>query len=577
MDSFIEVYKILAMLKFLANKSTSHSVNFLIVLVLASLLSACGQGENRVAQGNKQQILHMGNGAEPQGLDPHVVTGVPEHHILKGLFEGLVVKNPHTLEVEPAVAESWQISDDGKLYTFKLRQNAKWSNGDPLNAHDFVWSWWRALQPKLGNQYVFMYFPIKNAEQYFKQEIEEFTEVGVKALDDFTLQVELNNPTPYFLQLLDHYSTFPVHRATIEKHGAPDESYTQWTRPGNMVSNGPFSLDDWRLNKHVKIMRNTHYWDNDRVRLNGIVFHPIDINTTAERVFRAGQLHYTYETAIDRVPWYRKNRPDQVKIAPYVGTYLYRINTSLPHLSDKRVRKALAMTIDREKIISTVLNDLFTPAYSVTPPGLLGYQAPKTFSYDPEQARQLLAEAGYPNGDGFPEMELQYNTNDQHRKVAIAVQQMWNKELGVNVRLQNKDWKVYLDDENTGNFEISRGGWLGDYVDPNTFLDMWITGSELNRTRWGDERYDELVLRKAPSAKSREQRFSAFKEAETLMLEEMPFIPIYTYSSHHFKHPSIKGMPSNVMDFYNYRYVWLDEDWDKKPSASSSNSPSGAN
>ena len=558
-------------------KISSVCTKFLIAIFLVVLVSACTQGETRVEQGNKKQILHLGNGSEPQGIDPHVVTGVAEHYIMSSLFEGLVVKNPYTLEVEPAVAESWEISDEGKLYTFKIRQNAKWSNGDSLNAHDFVWSWWRALQPKLGNQYVFTYFPIKNAEKYFKQKINDFSEVGIKALDDFTLQVELNNPTPYFLQLLDHNSMFPVHRPTLEKHGAPDESYTPWTRPGNMVGNGPFYLSDWRLNKNLKVLRNTHYWDNEGVRLNGIVFYPIDIQTTEERIFRAGQLHYTYETAIDRVPWYRENRPEQVQIAPYVGTYLYRINTSLPHLSDKRVRKALAMTIDREKIISTVLNDLFTPAYAVTPPGLLGYKPPKTFSYDPEQARRLLAEAGYPNGEGFPEVELQFNTSEQHRKVAIAVQQMWNKELGINIRLQNKDWKVYLDDENTGNFEISRGGWTGDYVDPNTFLDMWISGSQLNRTRWGDQRYDEYVLRRAPSARSREKRFSAFYEAEKLMMEEMPFIPIYTYSSHHFKHPSIQGMPSNVMNFYNFRYVWLDKDWDKKPASPTSKVSQGIN
>ena len=562
---------------FLLNKISLVCTKNLIPIFLALLVTACGQGETRVEQGNKQQILHMGNGSEPQGVDPHVATGVPEHHILKGLFEGLVVKNPYSLEVEPAVAESWEITDDGKLYTFKLRQNAKWSNGDPLNAHDFVWSWWRALQPKLGNQYVFMYFPIKNAEKFFKQEVDDFEDVGIKALDDFTLQVELINPTPYFLQLLDHYSTFPVHRATIEKHGAPDESYTPWTRPENIVSNGPFYLSDWRLNKHLKILRNTHYWDNERVRLNGIVFYPIDIATTQERVFRAGQLHYTNETAIDRVPWYRENRPEQVVISPYVGTYLYRINTSLPHLSDKRVRKALAMTIDREKIISTVLNDLFTPAYAVTPPGLLGYKPPITFGYDPEQARRLLADAGYPNGEGFPEVELQYNTNEQHRKVAIAVQQMWNKELGINIRLQNQDWKVYLDNENTGNYEISRGGWIGDYVDPNTFLDLWISGSQLNRTRWGDQRYDDLILNQAPTASSREQRYSAFYEAEKLMIEEMPFIPIYTYSSHNFKHPSIKGMPSNVMLFYNYRYMWLDENWDKESASKSSDVSRGIN
>ena len=530
--------------------------------LIAFALIACSKGESNIESGNRLGIAHIGNGTEPQGLDPHVITGVPESNIIDALFEGLVYKDAHTLEVQPGMAESWQVSDDGLVYTFIIREDAKWSNGDAFTAHDMEWSWWRALQPALGSQYVFMLFPVKNAEAYFNQEITDFAKVGAKALDDRTFRVELNNPTPYFLQLLDHYSTYPVHRATIEAFGEPWESYTQWTRPENMVSNGPFKLDSWQLNRSIKVSPNPHYWDHGRIQLNGIVFYPIESRTTEERMFRADQLHFTYETLLERIPYYRENYPERLQIAPYVGTYLYRLNTTKPGLDDPRVRRALAMTVDRDRLVKNVLNDIFTPAYAVVPPGLLGYQPPKTFEYNPEEARRLLAEAGYPNGEGFPVYELQYNTHEQHRKVAIAIQQMWNKELNIQVTLQNKDWKVYLDDENTGNFDISRGGWIGDYVDPNTFMDMWISGSELNRTRWGDPRYDELVLRTAPSAKTREARFAAFYEAEEMMLEEMPFIPIYTYSSHHFRHPSFHGLPPNLMNFYNFRDVWLDPNWD---------------
>ena len=198
---------------------------------------------------------------------------------------------------------------------------------------------------------------------------------------------------------------------------------------------------------------------------------------------------------------------------------------------------------------------------------MLGYQPPKTFSYNPDEARKLLAEAGFPNGEGFPEIELQYNTLDQHRKIATAIQQMWNKELNIKVRLQNQDWKVYLDNEATGNFEVSRGGWIGDYVDPNTFLDMWVGGSGLNLTGWNNPRYDELILKIAPEAKTREARFAAFKEAEELMLNDMPFIPIYTYSSHHFVHPAVKGMYNNVMNYHNFRQVYLDPDWEQSEAS----------
>ena len=538
-----------------------------LIVPIAFLVTSCGQGESNVESGNRLGIAHIGNGAEPQGMDPHVVTGVPESNIINAIFEGLVYKDASTLEVQPGVAESWEISDDGRIYTFNIRRDAKWSNGDSLTAQDFVWSWWRGLQPALGSQYVFMFFPIKNAEAFFRGEVTDFDKVGVKAIDDYTLQVELNNPTPYFLQLMDHYSTFPVHRATIEKFGEAWESYTGWTRPQNIVSNGPFKMDSWQLNRNVKVSPNPHYWDHDRIKLNGIVFYSTELSTTEERMFRAGQLHYTNESLIDRIPYYRENYPERLQIAPYVGTYLYRLNTEVEGLDDPRVRRALAMTIDRDRLVTNVLNDIFTPAYSITPPGLLGYQPPKLFDYDPEGARTLLAEAGYPNGEGFPSFELQYNTSEQHRKVAIAVQQMWNKELNIQVNLQNKDWKVYLDDENTGNFQISRGGWIADYVDPNSFLDLWITGSELNRTNWGNSEYDELVLRTAPEAKTREERFAAFYEAESIILKDMPFIPIYTYSSHHFRHPSLIGLPPNLMNFYNFRDVWLDPDWEQKLNA----------
>ena len=531
---------------------------FLIFLFVTLFMAACGSGETNVEQGNREGILHWGNASEPQGLDPHVVTGVPEHRIIKTLFEGLVTKNPYTLEVEPGAAESWTVSEDGLVYTFKMQKDGKWSNGDPVTAHDFAWSWWRSLQPALGNLYVFMLFPVKNAEAYFNQEITDFEQVGVKALDDHTLEVTLGNPTPYFLQLLDHYSTWPVHQETLEKFGRADESYTQWTRPGNLVGNGAFVLSDWKLNRHVMVERNEHYWDYDNVKLNGIKFYPIDLRTTEERMFRAGALHFTYETAIDRIPWYRENHPELMQIFPYMGTYLYRFNTTVPHLADVRVRKALSMSVNRKLLIENVLNDLFTPSYAITPPGLLGYYPPELFSYDPEQARALLAEAGYPNGEGFPVTELQYNTDEQHRKVAIAIQQMWKDELNIDVVIQNKDWKVYLDDETTGNFEISRGGWIADYVDPNSFLDMWISGSGLNRTRWGDERYDDLVLQQAPASGDREERYGKFFEAETILIENMPILPIYTYSSHHFRDPAVKGAPPNVMDHFNFNYIYLD-------------------
>lgn len=540
------------------NKKNLRSTTPLIAGLLILLFVGCSGGENNVTTGNRDGILHWGNGTDPQELDPHIVTGIPEHHILTALLEGLVAKDPATLEPIPAVAKQWDISDDGKTYTFQLRHNAVWSNGDPVTAHDFSWSWWRALQPALGNQYAYMLFPIKNSEAYAKGEIDDFSQVGVKILDDYTLQVELTNATPYFLQLLDHYSMFPVHRPTIEKFGNPDERGSLWTRPGNFVGNGPFVLKEWKLFKRVNVAKNPQYWDADKVKLNGISFHPIENVTTEERMFRSGQLHHTASIPIDKVAVYKQDKPEQLYTHSYLGNYFYRINTKLPHLNDKRVRQALAMSIDSKQITEQVTKGGEVPAYTFTPPDTLGYSAKPAFEFNPEKARQLLAEAGYPNGKDFPVTELLYNTSEGHRKIAVAIQQMWNKYLGVNIILNNQDWKVYLDSVNNGDYTIARAGWIGDYVDPNTFLDMWVKDGGNNRTGWSNSRYDELILKLAPKTTDRNERYKLMAEAEAILLEDMPIIPIYIYNSKSLVHPSLKGLEPNILNYSLYKNLSLD-------------------
>jgi oligopeptide transport system substrate-binding protein len=526
-------------------------------LVFISLVG-CSGGENNVTTGNRDGILHWGNGTDPQELDPHIITGIPEHHILTALLEGLVAKDPATLEPIPAVAKSWNISSDGKTYTFQLRHNAVWSNGDPVTSHDFAWSWWRALQPALGNQYAYMLFPIKNSEAYAKGEIDDFSKVGVKVIDDYTLEVELNNATPYFLQLLDHYSMFPVHRPTIEKFGKPDERGSLWTRPGNFVGNGPFTLKEWKLFKRVDVVKNPQYWDANKVKLNGIRFHPIENVTTEERMFRSGQLHHTASIPIDKVATYKKDKPHLLHTYPYLGNYFYRINTTLPHLKDKRVRQALAMSINSKQLTEQVTKGGEVPAYTFTPPDTLGYTAKSAFEFNPEKAKQLLADAGFPNGEGFPVTELLYNTSEGHRKIAVAIQQMWNQYLGVNIILNNQDWKVYLDSVNNGDYTIARAGWIGDYVDPNTFLDMWVKDGGNNRTGWSNPRYDELILKLAPKTADRNLRYQLMAEAEAILLEDMPIIPIYIYNSKSLVHPSLKGLQPNILNYVLYKNLSLD-------------------
>lgn len=526
--------------------------------VSALVLASCAAGESNVESGNREGILHYGNGAEPQGLDPHIVTGVPENHIVSALFEGLTSKNPYTLEPEPGVAQRWEISDDGLVYIFHLNPEARWSNGDTVVAADFVWSWQRALSPVMGNQNAYMLFPVKNAEEYATGKLENFNEVGIRAIDAHTLRIELNAPTPFFLQLLDHYSTFPVHRPTLEKFGKGTDRFTPWTRVENLVGNGPFVLTEWKLNRRIKVQRSPTYWDRDKVRLNGVVFYPTENVATEERMFRAGQLHYTGTIPLDKIPVYKAMENSPYVNAPYLGTYYYLLNTQAAPLDDVRVRKALAKSINRRQLIDSVMHGINEPAYSITPPDTLGYFPPKLLEYDVELARQLLAEAGYPNGEGWPGLELLYNTHEAHRKIAVALQQMWKDTLNIDITLANQEWKVYLHTVDQMNFQMARRGWIGDYVDANNFLDLFLCGGGNNSTGFCDAEFDDMVQRQAPRATSREERYAIFYAAETRLMEAVPIIPIYTYSSNHLIHPSVKGMPSNLMDSLNLKYVWLE-------------------
>ena len=331
-----------------------------------------------------------------------------------------------------------------------------------------------------------MLFPVVNAEAYSKGEIKDFSQVGVKALDDTTLEVTLNTPTPYFIQLMDHYSTFAVHPETLLKFGKMTDRFTPWTRVGNIVSNGAFVLTDWALNRHIKMAKSDLYWDRDRVSLNGVVFYPTENVVSEERMFRVEQLHYTQVVPLDKIPIYRELADTPYIQAPYLGTYYYLINTDRPPVDNVKVRQALSMAVDRDKLVRSVLQHTAVPAYSITPPNTLGYYPPQLFSYDPDRARALLAEAGYPNGEGWPGLEIIYNTQEAHRKIAVAIQQMWKSELNIDITIANQEWKVYLNSVSQRDFQVARRGWIGDYVDANNFLDLFITDGGNNNTGYSD-------------------------------------------------------------------------------------------
>ncbi len=514
------------------------------------LLAGCSDEYKAPAQNN---ILLFGNGTEPEELDPHIVTGLPESRIISTLLQGLVVLDARTLEPRPGVAESWQISPDGLYYRFSLRKDARWSNGDPVTAQDFLYSWQRVLTPALGSQYVSMLYPVKNARAFHEGTLKDFSKVGVHASwGKHLLEVTLQQPTGYFLTTLAHHSTFPVHPPTIEKHGSSATRGSPWTRPGNFVGNGAFQLTEWKLNRFIRVRRNPHYYDAAKIveeGLDGVDFLPTDNISTEERMFQTGRLHVSSSLLPQRLHFYRRNHPELLREHSSFGTYYYIFNTTRPPLDDVRVRKALSMTVDRKTLVSTVTQGGEKPAAAFTPPGTPGYR-PGTrlhLPFDPENARLLLAAAGFPEGKGFPKLQLLYNNQQQHRKIAEAVQNMWNKHLNVKVELVNQEWKVYLRSVREGSFDIARAGWFGDYLDPNTFLDLLTSYNDNNHSGWHNPHYDQLI-EAAKLTPFRQQRMKLLLDAETFLLENMPVLPMYVYSSKRLVRPEVRNWTLNPLD-----------------------------
>ena len=516
------------------------------MLSLAAVLLSASTGLG-VAPLAEKQVIRIGNGSEPKGLDPAKVTGVPEHHILQNLFEGLTGQDPVTLEPTPGMASSWKVSPDGKTYTFNIRQDATWSDGTPLTAEDFVYSWRRALEPKTASEYAYQLYYLVNGEEFNTGKIKDPGKVGVKAANKQTLVVTLKSPTPFFLRLTSFYTLYPVPAHVIKKHGEEE-----WTHEGKMVSNGPFRLSEWKVNKHIKMTKNEKYWDAAKVKLAGAVFLPIENIDTENKMFHQGELDMTSTVPSLRIPKYAKEKtgskvPHPYQSHPYLGTYFYRLNVNKKPLDDKRVRRALALTIDRQMLIEKVTLGGQSPAVSFTPPNTAGY----TFSGKTEsalnysinaaalsEAQKLLADAGFPGGKGFPKLDILYNTSEDHKKIAIAIQQMWKKNLGIEVGLYNQEWKVYLTSQSQMNYAISRSAWIGDYPDPNTFLDMWVTGGGNNNTGWSNKEYDQLISQ-AGKTKDQAARYAIFQKAENILMSELPVIPIYVYTRNRLQSPGI--------------------------------------
>ncbi|MBK1877994.1 peptide ABC transporter substrate-binding protein [Pelagicoccus mobilis] len=537
---------------------TAHYFPFATLAVL--LLTACSNHEEGTAirdEAAANSIFLFGNSSEPPSLDPHINTANNGNRIITTLIEGLVTYHPSNDNIaEPGVAESWTHVDN-TIWTFNLRKNARWSNGDPVTAHDFLYGYERMLHPDLGAKYAQLLYLLKNARQFNEGTLSDFSQVGAKALDDHTLEITLEGPTPYFLGLIKHHSWHPVHPPTVEAAGGMTKPDSTWTRD-NYVGNGPYRLKEWVISKIIKVEKSPTYWDAEKVSIQEVHFLPIDDINTEDQMYNAGSLHYQNTIPTHMYPIYQKEGDPHLRVEPWIGSYFYRINTTEPHMADKRVRQALSLAINRRAITKRILKGAHFASRSITPNGIEGYEPPQTADFNPKKARQLLAEAGYPNGEGFPTSVLLFNSSEQHKQIAEAVQQMWLNILGIQVELRNQEWKTYLETVINLDYDVARAAWIGDYVYPDTFLTMFRTGDGNNNTGWSNPTYDRLVTDSMQESDP-QKRLSMLAEAEALLMDELPIIPIYHYARNYRIDPAVKGWYPKLTDNRNYKHLRLEK------------------
>lgn len=622
----------------------------------------------------------MSNGTEIKSVDPAIVTGNPEGVVIRALYEGLVAWDPKDLHPVPGVAERWEISADGLEYTFFLRRDAKWSNGKPVNAHDFLYSMRRFLDPMLGAEYVFLLSPVTNADKYNRaqmaagdpvevelpdpppgglphargelirgklletsehegsqfgkpltvtryvveidgrkrtfstrpdvvgggekcaQVLLDFEQVAIKALDDFTIQIRLDYPTPYFLQVMGFYPLYPVNRECIETHGYPD-----WTRTENIVTNGPFQIQFRRVRDRLRCIRNPHYWDQENIHLNVIDILAVESQTTELNMYLTGQIDYFRAVPATIIPTLLEQKRKDFNPEPYLGVYYFKVNTEAEGLTDLRVRRALSLVVDRHELVKTVTKAGQIPAYRFVPQAM-GQFVPAfaeakrrldvtegrgDYQARVKEAKSLMRAAGYPDGQGLPKLTLIYNTNDMHAQIAELIQAQWKEILGIDVELENKEWGTYLSDLRKQEFMVARHGWIGDYVDPMTFLNLYLTDGPQNNTGFGDPRYDRLLeeakratlteeqkkqveqqVRAAPDwseqqhperlksaliQERRVQRMLKLLEAEQILLDAVPVIPLYYYVTQDMVRPWVKGFYHNIQDAHPFKGMRIDK------------------
>ncbi len=500
----------------------------------------------------EEQFLRRANDEEPASLDPQLAQGSAELHILRDLFVGLVDEDADGRLIG-GLASGWSISDDGLTYIFKLRPS-RWSDGTPVRASDVVFGWQRAVNPDVGSKYSFFLEPVKNASAIISGQIKELDQLGIRALDDQTLQVQLEHPTPYFLGMLVNAVSYPVPRHVVNRYG------NDW--PKYMVSNGPFKLDSWTPGVEIKLLKSEYYYDRDRVRLQGVSYYPINDKQRQLELYQADQLDLTSDVPHQQLRWIRANLGDQLKIHNFLGTYYFGFNLKrAPFKNNVKLREALSLAVDRELLTRQVSQAGEHSAYGFVVPGVANYEP-----YTPDYARwsqhqrnqaalQAYAEAGY-SREHPVQFELLYNNNDNNKRLAIAVAAMWKRLLGVQVTLVGKDWKDYLLERRNYNTQMFRSAWVSDYDDANSFLSIFSSSGNENVLGYEDPDYNRL-LQTANASRDSKQRAALLQAAERRLLENHSLIPLYFFVSRHLIKPRVQGYRPNVNNRIPSKYLWL--------------------
>lgn len=531
-------------------KSFTKSLRLIItilLLIFAFAISGCSD------EGMTDDTVRFALESEPATLDPAKSTALVESNVELILFEGLTRLDKNQ-KPQPAAAQRWEVSEDGTEYTFYLRDGLVWNDGTPLTAHDFEFAWKRVLNPETAAEMAYMMYPLKNGEEYFNQEVSA-DEVGVKAIDDKTLKVKLKAPITYFLDLTAFHIYYPVPQHVVEKD--PEI----WAANDKIVSNGPFNLIHWIHSNQMQFVKNDKYWDKDKVKLEEMQWPISESHSTRVSMVESGQANITVEPPVSEQE--RLKNEGLYYVVPNLGAGYYSFNTAKPPFDNPLVRKAFSMAVDREMLVNNVIKGGKQPAYAWVPPGLKNPVTGKDFreeggdfvKYDPEEARKLLAEAGYPNGEGLPDITILYNTNELNKAVAEVIQSMWKKNLNVEVELLNQEFKVYLDARNQGDFQVARASWIGDYADPMTFMDVYLDSN--NDGQYHNPQYNDLVLL-AQSTSDQTIRMQAMHEAEKILMNDNVVLPIYYTTQPYIAQPYVKGYYWSILGTVDFKEAYIE-------------------